>query len=121
MKERSSSLALTARLLFWAALAFALFMATQPQPPNLIDATDKVQHMLAFGVLTLLLTVGHLRLPAWRIAVAMALFGALIELIQLLIPELGRTADIADWFADMAAVAGVLMLAGPIRWKLVEA
>lgn len=43
-----------ARLVFWAVLAFTVVMATMPQPPEIILAPDKVQHALAFFVLTAL-------------------------------------------------------------------
>lgn len=100
-------LARTVRLLFWLSLVAAFVMATLPAPPTLIE-NDKSQHMLAFGVMTLLLGLGWPRLALWRIAALMAVFGALIEVVQM-IPELGRDADIADWRADMIAVFAVLL------------
>ncbi len=115
MNDDYPRLELTARALFWAALVFAFVMAVLPQPPQLpVETTDKVQHITAFAVLTLLLTLGYRRLEAFRIVIAMGLFGAFIEIVQL-IPELNRTADIADWLADMAAV--VVMLTLSARWR----
>lgn len=106
-------LARIVRLLFWLALVTAFVMATLPAPPTLLS-NDKSQHMLAFAVLTLLLGLGWPRLALWRIAVQMGVFGALIEVVQM-IPELGRDADIADWRADMYAVIAVLLLVGLLR------
>lgn len=107
-------LARIVRLLFWLALVFAFVMATLPAPPQVL-ADDKSQHMLAFGVLTALMGLGWPGFALWRIAVVMGVFGALIELVQLMIPQLGREADIADWRADMYAVFAVLLVLGLLR------
>ena len=73
MDRDSRWLATSARILFWAALLFAFVMATLPQPPLVVATSDKVQHMLAFAALTLLMGLGWPRLALWRILVAMAL------------------------------------------------
>lgn len=91
-------------LLFWLALTVALVMALLPKPPPLPgEPTDKVQHILAFAVLTIF---SELAYPGWRWFVRfgwLALLGALIEVGQM-IPALGRSADIVDWYADSAAI-----------------
>lgn len=45
-----------AQTAFWAALAFAVFMAIPPNPPHtaLDQFGDKFEHMLAFATLALL-------------------------------------------------------------------
>jgi hypothetical protein len=103
------------RLAFWAALLFAFVMAVIPQPPQLPGApSDKVQHILAFSVLTALAVIGYPQIPLLHIGLALAAFGALIEVIQL-IPALNRSADFIDWVADVVAVAVVLLIAWPLR------
>lgn len=91
-------------LLFWVAMAFALVMALLPKPPPIPgQPTDKIQHIAAFAVLTILSVPAY---PAWRWMTRfgwLALFGALIEVGQM-IPALGRSADVADWLADSAAI-----------------
>jgi hypothetical protein len=114
MDRDSRWLATSARILFWAALLFAFVMATLPQPPLVVATSDKVQHMLAFAALTLLMGLGWPRLALWRILVTMALIGALIEVVQT-IPELHRDADVADWWADMGAVAAILLPLALVR------
>lgn len=106
------------RTLFWLALAVAFVMATLPQPPQLPgQPTDKVQHILAFAVLTLLMTLGWPRLALWKAAAMMALLGAAIEFIQL-VPALNRTGEFADWLADIAATVTVLaIVALARRWR----
>jgi hypothetical protein len=103
----------TAAWTFWAASLFALVMALLPHPPQIVEASDKVQHMLAFAVLAGLAAVAW---PRRLLAVGAGLlaFGGLIELLQL-IPGLHRTGDVADWAADGATVAAVLLLATAIR------
>ena len=65
-------------------------------------AGDKTQHMLAFAVLSLLSALAYLQRRLSEIFIAIAVFGALIEVLQL-IPLLGRSPDIADWIADCGA------------------
>lgn len=102
--------------LFWLALAFTLVMALLPKPPTPpgLDAGDKVQHVLAFAVLSLLATFAYPRRRLVDIFAAMAAFGALIEVLQL-IPALGRDAEFMDWVADCAATLAVLALCWAAR------
>lgn len=96
---------------FWLAVALTLFFALVPQPPQVLPLTsDKVQHALAFAVLSvscLLAYPGLARLPMF---LALAGFGGAIELAQT-IPALNRSGDLLDWLVDMAAVAVVLPVA----------
>ncbi|GGD95603.1 hypothetical protein GCM10011515_14350 [Tsuneonella deserti] len=98
------------RRAFFFAAAFALVMALLPHPPSLpLEPGDKVQHMLAF------FTLGALAAGGWRnrpvpVFVALAGFGAAIELLQS-IPSLHRDAQWSDWLADMGATAVALGLA----------
>lgn len=100
-----SALASPARIAFWAALVFAVFMALDPRPPAIgVEAFgDKAQHMLAFLVLTALAQAGFDRTPRWRIAERLSFTGAMIEVMQAL-PILHRDCDIRDWIADTVMV-----------------
>ncbi|AOL93014.1 hypothetical protein [Porphyrobacter sp. LM 6] len=99
-----------ARALFWLALAFTLVMALLPQPPALPGTlSDKVLHVIAFAVLTLLAALAYPERRLGEVFLAMAALGALIEVVQL-IPHLGRDAEWADWLADCGAVLAVLAL-----------
>jgi hypothetical protein len=106
------------RLAFWAAALFAFVMAVLPHPPQLPGApTDKVQHVLAFAVLTALAAAGWPGAPRLRLLLGLSGFGVLIELAQM-IPALHRSADWRDWLADTGAILAVLALAaaiGPLR------
>lgn len=104
--------------LFWAALAFAVFMAIQPQPPALLVQTnDKIQHALAFAVLTALARFGFPRLHWALILGGLVFAGGAIELLQLN-PALGREASWADFGADAASIAVVLFVTEPMRKAL---
>ena len=99
-----------ARLLFWFALAFALFMAWVPHPPPVPgNPVDKVQHMLAFGTLTILACAGYPGADLLRTGERLSFVGALIEVVQA-IPALHRDCDIRDWAADTLIVAVVLVI-----------
>lgn len=101
--------------LFWAAACFALVMALLPRPPQLPGTpSDKIQHILAFAVLTALAVGAYpkARLPA--LCAALSTFGALIELLQA-IPQLNRDASVADWAADTMAIAFAAGLIAVLR------
>lgn len=103
---------------FWAALIFAFVMAVLPKPPALPgEPGDKVQHIIAFVVLTGLARLAYPRVRALTLLLAFALFGALIELTQML-PALGRTAALDDWIADVVATIVVLAVLDPARHLL---
>jgi VanZ family protein len=97
------------RLLFWLAAVFAFVMAVLPHPPQLPGApSDKVQHILAFLLLGALASFAYPRTSAVYLATALSLFGAVIELVQL-IPALNRDGDPIDWVADTVA-AGLMLI-----------
>ena len=101
--------------LFWAAAVFALAMALLPHPPRLPGAPgDKVQHIIAFATLAALAALAYPRTRPVRIAILLSLFGAAIEILQL-IPPLHRDASLADWAADSAALGLVLLLFAMVR------
>ena len=103
---------------FWAALTFAFVMAVLPKPPALPGAPgDKVQHIIAFVVLTGLARLAYPRVRAVTLLLAFAGFGALIELVQM-VPALGRTAALDDWIADVVATIVVLAVLDPARYLL---
>jgi hypothetical protein len=106
-------MSLAARIGFWAALAFALVMAFTPHPPS-IPTGDKVQHMAAFGTLTILAVAGYPRAELLRIGERLSFVGALIEVVQS-IPALHRDCDIHDWLADTTVIAGVLLVV--VAWR----
>ncbi|GHA85006.1 hypothetical protein GCM10009069_05150 [Algimonas arctica] len=97
-----------ARLLFWGAAAFALIMACLPQLVALPGHPgDKLLHIIAFMALALLAALAYPRVRLLSVLAGLSLFGALIELVQL-IPALNRTGDWTDWAADTLAAAAVL-------------
>ena len=104
------------RIIFWAALIFAVMMAVLPKPPHTpIDQFgDKFEHIAAFATLALLGSLGYARVPLLRIGERLSFLGALIEVAQS-IPALHRDCDIRDWIADTIAIAVVLGLVALIR------
>jgi VanZ family protein len=111
---RSQAGGVLPRLLFWAVAAFVLAMAVIPQPPQVPDVSDKVEHAAAFVTLCLLGWWAFPRLSRIRLLVLLSLFGAAIELIQMT-PLVHRDGEVLDWITDTAAVAAGLMLAAPFR------
>lgn len=105
------------RAVFWLALAFALFMALSPQPPVIVPEQlgDKVLHMLAFAVLTVLANFAYPKASPWRLAERLCFLGALIEVVQS-IPALGRTCQFSDFAADVVVVLAITAIIALIRW-----
>lgn len=97
--------------IFWATLLIVYGLAIMPaeQAPSL-GAGDKINHIAAFLVLTLLARIAYRALPAWRLAAGLSLFGILIEVTQA-IPALRRDASLWDWVADSAAILVALGVA----------
>ena len=104
-----------ARLLFWAAFAFAFVMAVLPHPPEVPgEPNDKIQHIAAFATLALLSSFAYPTTGLMRLLVRLSLFGALIEAVQA-IPALHRDSDYKDWIADTLAAG--LVLASVWWWR----
>jgi len=98
------------RFAFWIAAAIALIMALLPHPPQLpAEPSDKIQHIAAFLTLGALGSFAYPRTNPVRLGAGLSIFGAVIELLQL-IPSLHRDGDPLDWLADTAAVALIILL-----------
>jgi hypothetical protein len=95
------------RLLFALATLVAVVMALLPHPPKVPIDNDKYQHMLAFGVITILSAMAYPTAELLRIGERLSFLGAMIELVQS-IPALHRDCDIRDWIADTLVIAAVL-------------
>lgn len=102
--------------LFWAALAFVFVLAVLPAAPDL-SGNDKLNHMIAFFTLALLGAMAYSRSTLPRIALWLAAFGAAIEFAQM-IPALHRDASLADWTADILAIALGLLTGALVRRRL---
>ena len=113
----SLSLSNLLRMAFWSAAIFAFVMAVLPHPPQIPGTpSDKIQHILAFGILAGLAAAAYRDTPLIPLGIRLSIFGAVIELVQL-IPALNRDADWADWVADTAAAAAILLLAAAVKRK----
>lgn len=103
------------RWLFVVVLLGTLLAALLPgvEAPDL-GRGDKVNHIAAFVVLSVMAAWAwpHARLPV--IVVALSAFGGAIEGLQAL-PVIARDAEWADWAADTAAVVATLAVVAVIR------
>lgn len=71
-------------------------------PPRLVGL-DKIEHLAAFAVLTILARLSWPDVRAWGIGVALLLYGGMIELAQAA-PSLMRSSSLADLVADGAGI-----------------
>lgn len=101
--------------LFWFALGATFYAAVSPVPALPPGApSDKVQHIIAFTVLSGLAVAAYPRAAWQRLLIGLIGFGALIECVQA-IPVLQRSAEWMDLLADSAAVAVSLVLISGVR------
>jgi VanZ family protein len=95
----------------WLLAGVVFIIAVAPIPEGGPPGSDKVEHFLAFVVLTLGAGLAYPRTPLWLPAAMLIAYGGLIELVQGL-PFVGRDCSLWDWLTDIAGVmAGVAVLA----------
>jgi VanZ family protein len=119
-RRRMRGLLLAARLVFAAAQAVVLWGVFAKGGVQVeVLPWDKAQHFMAFLGLMLLALTAFPGRGAAVLALALALEGGLIELIQAT-PLVGRDADVGDWLADLAGVLSVTaaLIAGHVRLRL---
>ena len=89
------------RILFLTAILLITDLALQPgyEMPARLFGPDKVEHVAAFLVLTLLGRIAWPSLPVWILAILLSLYGLGIEIAQAM-DWVGRTASLADFAAD---------------------
>ena len=110
-------LSLLLPLLFWLALAAITLLALAPKPPPAADlGWDKFNHVAAFALLGLLARAAWPRASWWRWALALLVYGALLELAQGQTPN--RHAEWADLLADAIGLVAAASVAGPAAaWR----
>jgi VanZ family protein len=94
------------RLALYAVAALILsYMALAPtrDVPGADLVWDKAEHASAWTVLTLAGLVLSTR-RRWAIGLFAAAFGAVIEVLQAVMP-FGRDGNLADWIADLIGIA----------------
>jgi VanZ family protein len=99
---------------FWPPLLICTWLALTPSPPEAVFRLgDVVLHAFAFTYLTFTLGLAHSGLAAWRVAVWMLAYGALIEVLQGLGPT--RSPELKDLLVDAVGISvglGLLWLLG---------
>ena len=108
------------RLLFFVTAAFAMYLATMKGPYPIPSApSDKVNHFMAFLVMTGMLRLGF---PRWRprlCGLLMLAYGGLIEVVQSFLPW--ADCSIFDVMADgvgiLAALGLLVLIARAGLWR----
>jgi VanZ family protein len=98
----------SSRFTFWLAFITLTYLFLVPQQylaPEIFDWWDKLQHSLAFGVLTILglIAYGSSQKQVSGVVFALSGYGALIEVLQSL--SGWRYGEFRDWVADLLGVA----------------
>lgn len=102
------------RLFFLASSVFAFVMAVLPSVSLPGAPPDKLLHVAAFVVLSLLASLAYPSAHLIKLVLGLIAFGALIELEQA-IPATGRDASFWDWLADVLAVIVMLGVTGLVH------
>lgn len=101
------------RLLFFITVAFILYLATLKGPYPIPSApSDKINHLCAFLVMTVLMCLGFPRIRPRLCGLWMLAYGCLIEVIQSFLPW----SDCSVF--DVAADASGILLALLFMWVL---
>jgi VanZ family protein len=107
------------RITLFALLGAVCWLAFSPNPPPQADTGwDKMNHLLAFGVLAVCACMAFADLRHRFVCVTLALlaYGTFIELVQTQIP--GRSGEWPDLLADSLGIgAGLLLVALLDRWQ----
>ena len=98
-----------ASLLLLAAVFLAAVVPTPELPRPRLSQLDKWLHALVFALLAIWFAGQYSRGAYWRIAAGLALFGALIEISQGVLPW--RYAEWADLWADTVGIVAGLLVA----------
>ncbi len=101
---------LTTAILFTAAVLVFTHLPQEIMPsPLQKDGVDKLQHVLAYGVITFLFLISLRTSPtilsALLLFLVVSAIGAFDELTQ---PFVNRTASVADLVADIVGILAVL-------------
>ncbi|HEV8078612.1 MAG TPA: VanZ family protein [Marinobacter sp.] len=97
------------RLALLASIAAILFLATTAGPLPVPSApSDKVNHLIAFLELTLLVRLGWPQLKPLHFIPLLLGFGMLIEIVQATLPY--RDFSLADVAADAAGIAAGMLI-----------
>lgn len=96
-----------------------MLLALLPGPTQDIISNDSARHVIAFVILTILLSTTWQSVPLWQWAAGMIILGGAIEVAQGVM-GLGREPSWSDWLIDVFAV---MLAIGPsaifrkyVRW-----
>ena len=89
----------------WLAVAAALVVNLMPaRDLRAIHLNDKFEHIVGYTLLTLYFCGIYPRSRYWRIALAFAVMGVVVEVLQGAM-HWGRSEDIRDFYADAVGIA----------------
>lgn len=108
-KTKLTRYAVHFKVLFWLALVVSYIFAVLPSEiaPSIPGVSDKVNHIVAFVVLAILLRLGY-RIHFGYALMILVAYGVFIEFSQLY--AVNRTADYQDVIADTIGTFIGLML-----------
>ena len=95
----------------WTFIAVAVVVSLVPGqklPPT--GVSDKLEHSVAYALLTLWFAGIYPRTAYWRIGLSMFVLGVCIEVLQGLMP-FGRQPDVRDVVANSLGIVGGIALA----------
>lgn len=111
--SKRHTLALLATTILAVVIAYPTLTPPRLEAPGGF-LSDKASHVMAFAALIFPGALLYLRSLVWLIP-ATLIFGAAIELVQ---PLVGRSAEIADFVADIVGVAcGLIFGLTMRRWR----
>lgn len=114
MRRESMPIQKLSRAAFCLCVLIATFLALVPGPVGQIIESGPERHFLAFLVLPALAAFGWPNISHARLWLAFAVFGGLIEIVQLGM-DVGRSGRVIDWVIDCAAITVSLVVVAQLR------
>ncbi|MEK9875921.1 MAG: VanZ family protein [Betaproteobacteria bacterium] len=103
-----------ARLAFAIGVGITLWFALSQNTTSLVESSDKFNHLAAFFVLSVLLDYAWLNVLEFKAkALALLVFGILIEVLQLWVGY--RSFELGDLVADSAGIISYGILRSYLR------
>ena len=97
------------------SLVAVVALALSPAEHSAPQLGDKLQHVMAFVVMTILAHLSYRRSRTWLVAGSMFLLGLAIEMAQA-VPFIGRQSDPLDLMANGLGIAIATCLNSLHRW-----
>ena len=103
------------RVIGWGCIGLLVWLSWIPRDwETRTSLPGQIEHAIAYCGTAILITLGYVRMPWWRVTVPLVVLAGILEIGQLWVP--GRSSQLIDFMASgFGALAGSL-----IGWRLTQ-